>query len=129
MAKEKYDFRTVSAKLNSSDFVKFKTHCDAKGITPSKEIKHLIDKEIENPLAINLAGKNQFLYNPAKDNFGWRAVLDKGVISYIEDDLSFEFLKQLKDAIDLAVDERDTFIQKKKEDSVAMPGRVLRRGM
>jgi hypothetical protein len=125
----KYDVKTVSAKLSQLDFVKFKTHCDAKGITPSKEIKNLIDKEIKDPLAINLAGKNQFLYNPAKDNFSWRAILDKGVISYIEDDLSFEFLKQLSDAINLAVDERNTFIQKKKEDSVSIPSKILRKGL
>ena len=40
---DKYNVKTVSAKLTPLDFVKFKTHCDAKGITPSKEIKNLIE--------------------------------------------------------------------------------------
>ena len=125
----RYDMKTVSAKLSQLDFVKFKTHCDAKGVKPSKEIKNLIDKEIKDPLAINLAGKSQFVYNPAKDNFSWRAELDKGVIAYIEDDLSFEFLSQLKEAIDRAIDKRDTFIQKNKDDSVAIPSKIMRRGL
>ena len=125
----KYDVKTVSAKLTQLDFVKFKTHCDAKGITPSKEIKHLIKQEIEDPISVNVAGKSQFLYNPAKDNFSWRAILDKGIISYIEDDLNPEFLIQLKEVIDEAIDERDTFIQKKKKESVSIPSKILRKGL
>ncbi|MFH1432576.1 MAG: hypothetical protein ABIG84_05130 [archaeon] len=126
---DKYDVKTVSAKLNQLDFVKFKIHCDTKGITPSKEIKNLIAHEINDPIAQNVAGKSVFVYNPAKDNFGWKAVLDKEIISYIEDDLSFEFLKQLKDAIDVAIDERNTFIQKTNNDSVSIPGKILRKGL
>ena len=125
----KYDVKTVSAKLTQLDFVKFKTHCDAKGITPSKEIKHLIKQEIEDPISVNVAGKSQFLYNPGKDNFSWRAILDKGIISYIEDDLNPEFLIQLKEVIDEAIDERDTFIQKKKKESVSIPSKILRKGL
>jgi len=126
---DKYDVKTVSAKLTQLDFVKFKTHCDAKGITPSKEIKNLINQEINDPIAQNIAGKNVFVYNPAKENFSWRAVLDKEVISYIEDNLSFEFLKQLKEAVDNAIDERNTFIQKNKDDSVSIPSKILRKAL
>lgn len=125
----KYDVKTVSAKLTQLDFIKFKTHCDVKGIKPSKEIRYLIKQEIEDPISINVAGKSQFLYNPAKDNFSWRALLDKGIISYIGDDLSPEFLTQLKEVIDKAIDERNTFIQKKKDDSVSIPSKILRGGM
>jgi len=126
---DRYDVKTVSAKLSQLDFVRFKTHCEAKGITPSKEIKHLIKQEIEDPISVHVAGKSQFLYNPANDTFSWRAILDKGVISYIEDDLSPEFLIQLKKVIDKAIDERDTSIQKKKDDSVAIPSKILRQGL
>ena len=129
MLKEIYDFRTVSAKLNSSEFTLFKSYCDKKGVKVSTQIKHLIKHEIEDPIALNVAGKSQFVYNLAKDNFSWRAILDKGVISYIEDDLSPEFLIQLKEAIDLAVEERETFLQKKNKDSVAIPGKIVRRGI
>jgi len=132
MTKEIYDFRTVSAKLSSKDFSEFKDYCDkkyGKKAKISKIIKDLIKQEMGESLAVNFAGKSQFLYNPSKDNFSWRAILDKGIISYIEDDLSPEFLIQLKEALDIAIEERNTFIQKKEEDSVAMPGKIVGRGM
>lgn len=125
----KYDVKTVSAKLTQRDFSHFKDYCDKKGVKVSSQLKHLIKQEIEDPISVNVAGKSQFLYNPAKDNFSWRAVLDKGIISYIEDDLSSEFLTQLKEAVDTAIDERNTFLQKKKEDSVSMPSKILRKGL
>lgn len=125
----KYDVKTVSAKLPQLEFAKFKTHCDAKGVSPSKEIKRLIKQEVDDPITVNLAGKSLFVYNPAKDNFSWRAILDKGLISYIEDDLNPEFLIQLKEAVDKALDERNTFIQKKKHDSVSIPGKIVRKGV
>ena len=125
----KYDVKTVSAKLTQREFSHFKNYCDKKGVKVSTQLKHLVQQEIEDPISINIAGKSIFVYNPAKDNFSWRAVLDKGVISYIEDDLNFEFLSQLKDAIELAIEERNTFIQKKEDDSVAMPGKMVRRGL
>ena len=125
----KYDVKTVSAKLTQREFSHFKDYCNKKGVRVSTQLKHLIKQEIEDPISVNVAGKSQFVYNPAKDNFSWRAILDKGVISYIEDDLNFEFLMQLRNALNIAIDERDTFIQKKKEDSVAMPSKILRKGL
>lgn len=128
----KYNVKTVSAKLTQREFSHFKDYCDkkyGKGAKVSKIIKDLIKQEIEDPLAVSLAGKSVFMYNPAKDNFSWRAVLDKDVISYIEDDLSPEFLEQLRDALNLAIEERNTFLQKKKEDSVAIPSKILRKGL
>ena len=126
---DKYDVKTVSAKVSQLDFSKFKVICDKKGLNISSQLKYLIKQEIEDPISVNLAGKSEFVYSPVKDNFSWRAILDKGFISYIEDDLNFEFLKQLRNAINIAIDERDTFIQKKNEDSVAMPGKIVGRGM
>lgn len=125
----KYDVKTVSAKLTQREFSYFKDYCEKKGVKVSSQLKHLIKQEIEDPISVSVAGKSQFIYNPAKDNFSWRAILDKGVISYIEDDLNFEFLKQLRDAIDLAIEKRETFLQKKKDDSVAIPGKIVRRGL
>jgi hypothetical protein len=125
----KYDVKTVSAKLTQREFSHFKDYCDKKGVKVSAQLKELIKQEIEDPISVNIAGRSVFVYNPAKDNFSWRAVLDKGIISYIEDDLSPEFLSQLKEAIDKAIDERNTFIQKKKDDSVAMPSKIVRKGL
>lgn len=125
----KYDVKTVSAKLTQREFSIFKDYCDKKGVKVSTQLKHLIKEEIEDPIAANVAGKSVFVYNPAKDNFSWRVVLDRDIIAYIEDNLSPEFLKQLKEAVDKAIDERNTFIQKNKDDSVSIPSKILRKGL
>lgn len=125
----KYDVKTVSAKITQGEFSHFKDYCNKKGVKVSSQLKQLIKQEIEDPISVNVAGKSVFVYDPARDTFAWRAVLDKGLISYIEDDLSPEFLMQLKQAIDKAIDERNTSIQKNKNDSVAMPSKILRTGL
>ena len=125
----KYDVKTVSAKLTQREFSHFKDYCDKKGIKVSAQLKQLIKQELEDPIAVNVAGKSVFVYNPAKDTFSWRAILDKEIISYIEDDLSPGFLIQLKEAIDRAIEERNTLIQKKKQDSVSIPSKILRKGL
>lgn len=125
----RYDVKTVSAKLTQADFVKFKIHCERKGVSPSREIKTLIEQEINNPLSQNIAGSNIFVYNAARDNFSWRAILDKDVTAHIEDNISPEFLYQLKEAVDSAIEYRETLIQKKDKESVAIPGKIVRRGL
>ncbi len=123
-----YDVKTVSAKLSHLDFVKFKTHCNVKGLTPSTQIKELIKNEINNPLPINLAGKNIFVYNKFKDNFSWRVMLDNGLRVDIEDDLPAEYVSQLFEEIKKAVDERDTYI-KKEFGGVPIPSKLVRKGL
>lgn len=125
----KYDVKTISTKITQREFSYFKDYCNKKGITVSAQLKHLIKQEIEDPISVNVAGKSLFLYSPAKDTFSWRAILDKDIISYIEDDLSPDFLMQLKEAIDRAIEERNTLIQKKKKDSVSIPSKILRKGL
>lgn len=125
---ESYNVKTVSAKLSHLDFVKFKTHCDQKGLTPSKEIKKLIENEIKSPIPINLAGRNFFVYNKYKDNFSWKVVLDNGLRIDIEDDLPAEYVSQLFDSLKQAVDERNTYIKKEK-DGVAISSKLVRKGL
>ena len=123
-----YDVKTVSAKLPHLDYVKFKTHCDQKGLTPSTQIKQLIENEVKNPLPINLAGKNVFIYNRAKDNFSWRVMLDNGLRVDIEDNLPVEYVSQLLNTLKQAVDERETYIQKESE-GVPIPSKLVRKGL
>ena len=123
-----HDVKTVSAKLSNSEFTNFKTHCDAKGLTPSAQIKELIKNEIKNPLPINIAGKNLFVYNKFKDNFSWKVMLDNGLRVDIEDDLPAECVSQLLDSLKHAVDERQTYI-KKENGGVPIPSKLVRKGL
>jgi len=124
-----HDVKTVSAKLSHLNFVKFKTHCDKKGLTPSKQIKELIKHEIERPIPINIAGKNIFVYNRHRDNFSWRVMLDNGLRVDIEDDLSAEYVAQLFDSLKQTVDERNTYIKKENKDAVPIPSKLVRKGL
>lgn len=124
-----YDVKTVSAKLSQSEFTNFKTHCDQKGLTPSAQIKKLIEDEIKNPIPINLAGRNVFAYNKNKDNFSWSIMLDKGLRVDVEDDLSPEYILQLAEEAKRAVDERNTYLKKESKDTVPVPNRLVRKGL
>ena len=123
---DRYDLKTVSAKLTRSEFSEFKDYCDRKGVKVSPQLKQMIKQELESPIAANVAGRNIFEYKPANDSFSWKIILDKDMTSYIEDNISHEFLKRLKESVDAAIDERDIFLQKKKKDSVAIPSRLIK---
>lgn len=125
----KYDVKTVSAKLKHLDFVKFKAHCDKKGLKPSAQIKDLIENEINIPLPINIAGKNLFVYNRHRDNFSWKITLDNGLRIDVEDELSAEYVSQLYNSLKQAVDERETYIKKERNDAVPVPSRLVRKGL
>lgn len=124
-----YDVKTVSAKLSQTEFSQFKIHCDTKGLTPSTQIKELVKNEIRSPIPINLAGKNLFIYNRAKDNFSWRVMLDNGLRVDVEDDLSAQFVAQLFDSLKQSIDERNTYIKKESNESVAIPSKMVRKGI
>ena len=128
MTEDKYT-KTVSAKLSRKDFVSFKNYCDRKGVKVSSQLKQMVEQELQNPKSLNLAGRNSFSYNRAKDNFNWNIELDSKITAYIEDGLSSEFLKQLKESIEKAIDERNTFLQKSKRDSVPIPAKLMRKSM
>ena len=123
---DKY-MKTVSAKLSRKDFVLFKNYCDRKGVKVSSQLKQMVDRELDSSLSVSAAGKNFFSYNKAKDVFTWNIELDEGDVSCFEDNLSPEFLSQLRKAIDAATEERDTFIHKKKRDSVSIPVKMMRK--
>ena len=128
MTIEEKHMETVSAKLSRTDFVKFKNYCERKDVKVSAQLKQMVEQELKSSLSVSAAGKNFFSYNRAKDVFTWNIELDKGDLSCFEDNLSPEFLSQLRKAIDKATEERDTFIQKKDLDSVSIPVKLRRKG-
>ena len=126
MSDQNYDFKTVSAKVTQAEFSRFKDYCKKKGLKPSSQLKELIRNEIDNPVPVNLAGKNIFLYNKAKDNFGWRVMMDNGERVEVENNLSAEFVSQLFKSMKKAVDERNVYLKKNSKESVAVPSKLMR---
>jgi len=120
--------KVIMAKLSREDFIKLQKHCSIKNESVNAVVRKAVMNEIETPVPHMLAGKNAFTYNKYKDNFSWRVVLDNGLRVDIEDDLPAEYVLQLFDTLKLAVDERNTYIKKEK-DGVAIPSKLVRKGL
>ncbi len=117
------------AKLSREDFIKLQRHCEAQKESVNSVIKKAIENEIDAPVPHMLAGKNLFGYNRNKDNFSWSVMLDNGLRVDIEDDLPAEFVFQLEEELKKAVDERNTYIKKENKESVAIPSKIVRKGL
>ena len=121
--------KVVMAKLSRGDFIKLQKHCSVKNESVNAVVRKAVMNEVDSPVPHMLAGKNVLAYNKYKDNFSWRVVLDNGLRVDIEDDLPAEYVSQLLDSLKQAVDERDTYIKKEKKDNVAIPSRLVRKGL
>ena len=121
--------KVVMAKLSREEFIKLQNHCSIKNESINSVIKKAIITEIESPVPHMLAGKNLFIYNKYKDNFSWRVMLDNRLRVDIEDNLPAEYVSQLLDSLKQAVDERETYIKKESKDAVAIPSKLVRRGL
>ena len=120
--------KVVMAKLSREDFIRLQKHCSVKNESVNAVVRRAVMNEIETPVPHMLAGKNLFSYNKYKDNFSWKVILDNGLRVDIEDNLPAEYVSQLFDSLKMAVDERDTYI-KKENDGVAIPSKLVRKGL
>lgn len=121
--------KVVLAKLPREDFIKLQKHCELKGESLNSVIRKSIMNEVDSAIPHTLAGKNVFVYNRSKDNFSWRVMLDNGLRVDVEDNLSAEFVSQLFASVREAVDERNTYIKKESKESVAVPSKLVRKGI
>ena len=111
------DWTTTSVKLKRELKVTLNKYCEVEKTTPNKLIKGLIEKKLEfmlNPNALRkddgipLIAQHKFNYNATTDNFEW--VLERtGHIHHLsKNEISIDFLEKLKQAIDEAIDKRNT---------------------
>lgn len=121
--------KVVMTKLSRDDFARLQAHCKLRNESINSVLKKLVLAELDDPIPQMIAGKNIFLYNKHKDNFSWRIALDSGLMAHLEDDLPAETAVQLYEALKEALDERDTHIRKKKDESVPVPSTLVRKGL
>ncbi|RJQ16852.1 hypothetical protein C4573_02190 [Candidatus Woesearchaeota archaeon] len=121
--------KVVMAKLSREDFIKLQKHCTIKDESVNSVVKKAIMTEVDSPVPHMLAGKNLFVYNKNKDNFSWRVMLDNGLRVDIEEDISAEYVSQLFNSLKEAIDERETYIKKESTDAVAIPSKLVRKGL
>jgi hypothetical protein len=120
------EFRSISAKVPVNELTLFKSYCEKKGVTLASLIRDLILKEMKITVPNTVAGKNKIKYNKKIDAFIWSIELDNGEQIDVLKNVSPEFIENLFEIIKLGLRERDSFIQKKKEDSVPVPSDILR---
>jgi len=120
-------FKSMSAKVTAIEHKLINDYCNNKGTTPSKLIKRLLLSEIESTDPNYLAGKNVFEYNKSKDNYSWIIELDDDRKIKIEDNLSIEYIQNLKEELDKLIFERKEMIRYKKNSSIAIPKTILKK--
>ncbi|AEG17734.1 hypothetical protein MSWAN_0700 [Methanobacterium paludis] len=121
------EFKSVSSKLSRDEVTQLRAYCERKGKTTSSFIREIILRELEIPMPSSVAGKNRIDYDREIDRFIWAVDLDSEEDFTVLENVSVDFLEDLKDVISRALDERAALIGKKNENSVAVPSRFLRR--
>lgn len=121
------EFKSVSSKLSRDEVTQLRAYCERKGKTTSSFIREIILRELEIPMPSSVAGKNRIDYDREIDRFIWAVDLDSEEDFTVLENVSVDFLEDLKDVISRAVDERSALIGKKNENSVTVPSRFLRR--
>lgn len=121
------DDRVVSAKLSREEFNNFKSLCERKGRSFNTLLKELINREITAPFKEHRSGENVLKYNKVGDDFSWIIRLDDGDDVEILENLSFEFVNDLKEKINQVEKERKEYLGKTKKESVRVPGKLVRK--
>lgn len=120
------EYRTVSTKLPANELTLYRAHCEKKGVTPASLLRELILQEMEITIPHIIAGKNLLKYDKNNDYFTWSVELDSNEIVEILNKISPAFVENLFEILKVGLEERRTFIQKKKKESVPIPYEFLK---
>ena len=120
-------FKTVSCRLSDEQYFDLAKYCERKGdISTASVIKNLLIREILEKKNKNfIAGVNDIRYDDVKGNFGWNLILDSEKEEVFIGNVSREFLTDLKNKIETALELERQNIAKQKKSSVAIPGKLL----
>lgn len=120
------ELKTLATKLQQEDFTRFKYICDKKGIVPSAYIRELILLELNNPMQQFVAGRNVFEYSANNDLFSWCIETDSSDTRCVIENLSAEFLKDLRDSITNGLERRAALIGQTNDESIAISEKFVR---
>ncbi len=120
------EYRTISTKLPNDEHTLFKSFCEKKGVSPASLMRDLILREMKIPLPHHVAGNNNITYDKKTDKFNWSVKLDSGEEIEVLNDISPEYIRDLKNKIELTDKDRSSFLRKQKTDSVAVPNGLIK---
>ena len=105
--------------------VAFEHQCENEKTNVNAKLNSLIDSSLLGQKRYFYAGKNKLSYNRAFNNFSWMVQLDSGIESEILKNLSDDFLKDLRNEIDKALQERNDWVHQRGQNSVDIPGELV----
>ena len=119
------EYVSVSTRLPKVDAILLQNKCKNQDTTTSEYIRNLIKKNIDSPQKNFIAGKNKIKYNKLNNSFSWFVQLDSGQETKILDNLSLDFVKDLKVEIEEAITERNEWVHQTEKDSVSIPKKLI----
>jgi hypothetical protein len=119
--------KVVLAKIPREEFSRFQQYCDSNGETVNASIRRMILKEIDDPEPVKIAASSIFQYDRNKDNFGWKMILDDDRVIGIDENLPVSSVEQLFEALNKALDERNSFIRRHNKGSASFPTKLMRK--
>ncbi len=121
------EYRSISAKIPIDELTLFKSYCKQKGVTPASLIRTLILREMKITVPNKVAGRNIISYDREKDTFTWAVERDNGEQNEVLKNVSPAFIEDLFKIIKISITNRNSFIQKNRDDSVSIPSDIFRR--
>lgn len=106
----------------------FEDQCKHENTNVNAKLKELIETSLKGQKRYFLAGKNSITYEKAYNMFTWSVRLDSGKEIRILNNLSDDFLKNLKTEIEHAFQERNDWVHQSKDDSVEVPKELVEEG-
>ena len=103
----------------------FEGLCKNEDKTVNAKLKELIDNALKGQKRYFASGKNIIRYDKSHNNFSWLVKLDSGQEVEVLNNLSTDFLKNLKNEIEQSIQERNDWVHQRNQDSVEIPKEIL----
>lgn len=123
--KKKPEYKTIGTRLPTHEAILVELYCKRKGVTPSSLIRELLLKQIDISIPNNVAGNNMVTYNRENDTYSWSILLDNKETVEVIANMSTQYIEELSNKMNKAIQERNLLTDKRKLASVAIPGRLI----
>lgn len=103
----------------------FEEQCKNENTNVNAKLNFLIERSMLGQKRYFHAGKNKIGYNNLQNSFNWFVQLDSGKEVEVLKNLSDDFLKDLRQEIDKALQERNDWVHNRHPGSVDVPGELI----
>ena len=117
--------KVYRVKIDVDAGIAFEKQCKNEGTNVNAKLKESIDFSLKGQKRYFHAGKNKIVYDQAHNLFSWKVLIDTEKLVEVTKNLSDEFLRNLRQEIDKALQERDDWIHNRQSDSVPIPTELL----